>query len=55
MLCISWNVLKKYYFQSLQSCNLPFSTDLIRDVTNNFSIPIEFLHDKQVLSEHIKN
>ena len=47
--------IKEVLFPEPESCNLPFSTDLIRDVTNNFSIPIDFLHDKQVLSEHIKN
>ena len=47
--------IKEVLFPEPESCNLPFSTDLIRDVTNNFSIPIEFLHDKQVLYEHIKN
>jgi len=35
--------------------NLPFSTDLIHDINNNFSIPIDFLKEKQILSEHIKN
>lgn len=47
--------IKEVLFPEPENCNLPFSTDLIHDVTNNFSIPIEFLHDKQVLYEHIKN
>ena len=47
--------LKDILLPEPRNTDLPFSTELIHDVKNNFSIPIDFLHDKQLLSENIKN
>ena len=47
--------VKEILFPEPKDNHLPFSTQLIQDINDNFSIPIEFLHDKQILTENVKN